>query len=336
MNIINMSFGTPVYSKALEQAVRDAYAAGLLMVGAAGNGSAGVEYPAAFPEVMAVAAVNPEAKISEFCNTGEELEVAAPGEKVKVASFFDGNEVTHGTSIAVPHVTGAASLLWEKDLTKSNEFIRGLIRESAKDLEGTDVCGLLDVGYAEQSYDAFAEQFEEGDAALETAVIPDNTEEPERFTNINTDESYVEGRWKGSDHKGAVDKGSSGLGFSSAVISIIKQGAVYPDQNVDWSKGENHPWWHGRWETTTTTVKRMKHTRLNWDVNYVAVLEMVTEIAYEGGEIRSYMTYDWFDGMDPDTYAEVKNDLIVLKGKFGKVLSENTKANRKYFKRVEK
>ena len=31
-----------------------------------------------------------------------------------------------------------------------------------------------------------------------------------------------------------------------------------------------------------------------------------------------------------------KNDLIVLKGKFGKVLSENTKANRKYFKRVEK
>lgn len=38
-----MSFGTPVYSKALEQAVRDAYAAGLLMVGAAGNGSAGVE-----------------------------------------------------------------------------------------------------------------------------------------------------------------------------------------------------------------------------------------------------------------------------------------------------
>ena len=80
----------------------------------------------------------------------------------------------------------------------------------------------------------------------------------------------------------------------------------------------------------------MKHTRLNWDVNYVAVLEMVTEIAYEGGEIRSYMTYDWFDGMDPDTYAEVKNDLIVLKGKFGKVLSENTKANRKYFKRVEK
>ena len=331
MNIINMSFGTPVYSKALEQAVRDAYAAGLLMVGAAGNGSAGVEYPAAFPEVMAVAAVNPEAKISEFCNTGEELEVAAPGEKVKVASFFDGNEVTHGTSIAVPHVTGAASLLWEKDLTKSNEFIRGLIRESAKDLEGTDVCGLLDVGYAEQSYDAFAEQFVEGDAALETAVIPDNTEEPERFTNINTDESYVEGRWKGSDHKGAVDKGSSGLGFSSAVISIIKQWTVYPDQNVDWSKGEYHPWWHGRWETTTTTVKRMKHTRLNWDVNYVAVLEMVTEIAYEGGEIRSYMTYDWFNGMDPDTYAEVKNDLIVLKGKFGKVLSENTKANRKYF-----
>ena len=330
MNIINMSFGTPVYSKALEQAVKDAYDAGLLMVAAAGNDGEAVEYPAAFPEVMAVAATNPEADISEFSNTGEELDVAAPGEKVRVAAFFDGNQVTHGTSIAAPHVTGAASLLWEKDLTKSNEFIRQLINESAKAIEGTDECGLLDVGYAEQMYDAFAETYqEEGDVT--GTEIPENVEKAESFEEVNTDKAYVEGRWGGTNHQAAVTTGSSGLGFSTAVINIIKQGAVYPDQNKAWKGGHEHPWWHGRWKTHEKTVKLKDHSRLNWDVNYVAVLEMVTEIALEGGEIGSYMTYDWFNGMDIDTYKEVKGDLNALKNKYGTILSSNTKANRKYF-----
>ena len=307
MDIINMSFGTSVYSKALEQAVKDAYDAGLLMVGAAGNDGETIEYPAAFQEVMAVAATDPKAEISEFSNTGDELEIAAPGEKIRVASFFDGNQVTHGTSIAVPHVTGAASLLWEKDLTKSNEFIRQLMTESAKEIEGTDECGLLDVGYAEQMYDVFAENFDE-EKGVQEAELPENTEISESFEDVNTDETYVEGRWSGTNHQAAVTTGSSGLGFSSTAINIIKQGAVYPDTDASgWKGGQFHPWWHGRWQThKDNTVKNKNHSRLNWDVNYAAVLEMVTEIALEGGEIGSYMTYDWFVGMDVDTYKEVK------------------------------
>jgi len=332
MDIINMSFGTSVYSKALEQAVKDAYDAGLLMVGAAGNDGETIEYPAAFQEVMAVAATDPKAEISEFSNTGDELEIAAPGEKIRVASFFDGNQVTHGTSIAVPHVTGAASLLWEKDLTKSNEFIRQLMTESAKEIEGTDECGLLDLGYAEQMYDVFAENFDE-EKGVQEAELPENTEISESFEDVNTDETYVEGRWSGTNHQAAVTTGSSGLGFSSTAINIIKQGAVYPDTDASgWKGGQFHPWWHGRWQThKDNTVKNKNHSRLNWDVNYAAVLEMVTEIALEGGEIGSYMTYDWFVGMDVDTYKEVKHDINALKNKYGTILSSNTKANRTYF-----
>ncbi len=332
IDIINMSFGTSVYSKALEQAVKDAYDAGLLMVGAAGNDGETIEYPAAFQEVMAVAATDPKAEISEFSNTGDELEIAAPGEKIRVASFFDGNQVTHGTSIAVPHVTGAASLLWEKDLTKSNEFIRQLMTESAKEIEGTDECGLLDVGYAEQMYDVFAENFDE-EKGVQEAELPENTEISESFEDVNTDETYVEGRWSGTNHQAAVTTGSSGLGFSSTAINIIKQGAVYPDTDASgWKGGQFHPWWHGRWQThKDNTVKNKNHSRLNWDVNYAAVLEMVTEIALEGGEIGSYMTYDWFVGMDVDTYKEVKHDINALKNKYGTILSSNTKANRTYF-----
>ena len=143
-----MSFGTNVYSAALEQAVKDAYNAGILMIGAAGNEGESVEYPAAFEEVMAVVATDEEANISDFSNRGDELEIAAPGEKVKVSGFFDGTSVTHGTSIAVPHVVGVASLVWEKDLNKSSEFVRQLIEQSAKQIDNINECGLLDAdGY---------------------------------------------------------------------------------------------------------------------------------------------------------------------------------------------
>lgn len=88
INIINMSFGTATYSKTLEKAVKDAYKANILMVAAAGNHNSNVEYPAAFEEVMAVAATDTESEISDFSNTGEELDAAAPGEKVRVLGFF--------------------------------------------------------------------------------------------------------------------------------------------------------------------------------------------------------------------------------------------------------
>jgi len=279
-------------------------------------------------------AVNPEAKISSFSNTGEELEVAAPGEKVRVASFFDGNEITHGTSIAVPHVTGAASLLWEKDLTKSNVFIRQLIQQSVKEIEGTDECGLLDVGYAKEMYDIFTEGFEEEDIGMERR-IPENTDEPERFVDVNTSETYVEGKWSGTDHKGEVDKGNSGLGFSSTEISIIKQGAVYPDKNINWTKGQYHPWWHGRWQTKDITVWNEQYNKNRWtgavlDVNYISVLEMITKIALRVGEIGEIdIMYNPFAGMDYYIFNEIVHDINNLKYK--DILSNNTKANKKYF-----
>ena len=240
MDIINMSFGTSVYSRALEQAVTDAYEAGLLMVGAAGNNGSSVEYPAAFPEVMAVAATGTDAQLSDFSNAGDELDIAAPGEKIRVASFFGGSTVTHGTSIAVPHVTGVASLLWEKDRTKSNEFIRQLISSSAKAIEGTDDCGLLDAQYALDCYGAFAESFDETKNLLREE-LPENTDEPEVFDEVDTDEAYVEGLWRGSDHKAAVDT-YAGSYLTASAIAVVKLGAVFPDKDGrSWKGAKKNP-----------------------------------------------------------------------------------------------
>lgn len=317
INIINMSFGTSVYSRALEQAVKDAYQEGILMVGAAGNGSGAVEYPAAFSEVMAVTSVSPEAEISEFSNTGEELDIAAPGEKIRVAGFFDGSMVTHGTSIAVPHVTGAAALLWEKDMSKSNEFIRQLINYSAKSLKGTDECGLLDIEYAYELYDTFAESFDTVEAQLESE-IPENVVKPESFDEVNVDEEYVEGRWSQGNHQAAVDK--SGISFSASAIKLIKEGIVYPDKNPDWqgSAKEQHPRWHGKWVTKN-----------DYKLNYVAVFDMLTRIAINGGTIN-FNSSD-VPGMTASLYNNFAADMNGLQGKYTSLVGSNTKENRKYF-----
>lgn len=322
MDIINMSFGTTIYSRALEQAVEAAYDSGLLMVAAAGNGSGAVEYPAAFDEVMAVASVSPEAEISSFSNTGEELDVAAPGEKVRVSSFFNGSVVTHGTSIAVPHVTGVASLLWEKDLTKSNEFIRQLIDSSAKEIEAVDACGLLDAGYALEIYDDFAETFASAGTPGEIN-IPENTDEPDIFDEITEDEAYVEGRWSGSDHKGAVDQGSAG--FTTEAVSFIKKGVVYPDNgDSGWANGRENPRWHGKWET-----------KYGNELNYIASFELMTSIALEGGNTSVFTDYQDFLGMRQTVFDDLKKDIRDLLNNSAKVNtifgSKNTAENRKYF-----
>ena len=318
MDIINMSFGTTSYSRAFEQAVEDAYEAGILMVAAAGNETGSVEYPAAFEEVMAVAATAPDGQISDFSNTGEELDVAAPGEKIRVAGFFNGHVVTHGTSIAVPHVAGVASLLWEKDLTKSNEFIRQLINYSAREIEGTEECGLLDAEYALSIYDSFEEAFQEGEAALEE-TLPENTQEPESFEYVEEDEAYVEGRWGTIGHQQPVIEGNPG--FSETVIEIIKKGAIYPDKEISgWKDGLYNPRWHGKWLTKEDKA-----------LNYVSCYELITRIALKGGDTSSFTSFG--KGLATETFGAIKRDIRNENYNKAEALKsfENNAENRKYF-----
>ena len=61
---------------------------------------------------------------------------------------------------------------------------------------------------------------------------------------------------------------------------------------------------------------------------------MITEVATEGGNVKSYMTCDWFDGLDNATYKALKNDINGLKGEYAAYLpsgTPDTAENRKYF-----
>ncbi len=226
VDIINMSFGTEVRSEILEQVIREADEKGILMVAAAGNqgggaGTSTVEYPAAYEEVIAVGAMNPQGKTSEISSVGEEVDLMAPGEAVPAAGYYDEIIKTEGTSMAAPHVTGAASVLWAKDRDKSGRFIRELLKASARPMEDKTMqgSGLIDLNYALSIYDEFAAGYEEN--TQQEYPVKENTGEIPAYT-----EEEVEASWNMDKHEEAVGGYDQ---TSAAALNVIKKGAKIPD-----------------------------------------------------------------------------------------------------------
>ncbi|WP_336784643.1 S8 family serine peptidase [Paenibacillus sp. MMO-177] len=114
MNVISMSFGGAQFSQALKNAIQAADQAGIIIVAAAGNSGKGEEtelYPALFSEAISVGAVTKSNQIASFSSTGNEVDIVAPGSEI-VSTLNDGTYgVMSGTSMAVPHVTGAVAAL---------------------------------------------------------------------------------------------------------------------------------------------------------------------------------------------------------------------------------
>lgn len=221
IDILNMSFGTSVNSQALHLAIQDADEAGILMVAAAGNNGQ-VEYPAAYNEVVAVGAVDYTGNRAPFSAVGESLELMAPGVCVLSDSFYGGVMAVDGTSVAAPHVAGAAALLWAKNPAKSSDFIRQLLNASANRSQGADAReygnGLLDVKHAFEIYDAFAASYVPG--VYEYAGIAENTAE-----YVESDApAYAVGSWSSSGHNNSIQSGStvdSSL-YSSKNIKVMQ------------------------------------------------------------------------------------------------------------------
>lgn len=111
--VINMSLGGPSSSATLEKAVQDAKAAGVILVAAAGNESADTmtSYPAAYPQVIAVSAMDVNHNFAYFSNYGTKVAYIAPG--VSILSTVKGSAYAtySGTSMASPHVAGVAALM---------------------------------------------------------------------------------------------------------------------------------------------------------------------------------------------------------------------------------
>lgn len=114
IQVINMSFGMSQNAGILHEAIKRAYRRGIVMVAAAGNGGInanGIQYPARYEETISVAASTEENRIASFSSRGTGVDVAAPGVDIMSTYLHKQYKTLSGTSMAVPHVTGAAALL---------------------------------------------------------------------------------------------------------------------------------------------------------------------------------------------------------------------------------
>ncbi|MBI5079416.1 S8 family peptidase [Candidatus Wolfebacteria bacterium] len=111
MQVVNMSLGTSADVLSFHEAVQRVNAAGIVQVAAAGNSGGAVNYPAAYPEVIAVSATDSSNNIASWSSRGPEVDLAAPG--VNIYSTYKGQtyKTLSGTSMASPHVAGAAALV---------------------------------------------------------------------------------------------------------------------------------------------------------------------------------------------------------------------------------
>jgi len=133
--VINMSFGAYADSQVLRDAI--AYAAQTaLLVGAAGNdGRDAPFYPAAYPQVLAVAATGPGDVRAAFSNFGAWVDIAAPGQTIWSTVYDDGYVGWSGTSMAAPFVSGAASLVWARYPTLSLGGLRRHLQNTTADVD---------------------------------------------------------------------------------------------------------------------------------------------------------------------------------------------------------
>ncbi len=136
--IVNVSAGIPVPSQAMEAAVAYAIGKGRIVVAASGNQADGVQnYPAAYPNVIAVSASTREDRIAEFSSYGSFVWVAAPGKDVVSTYYKEGDTYAQlsGTSASTPYVSGTIALMLSQRGDLSPKVIREILKATAVDID---------------------------------------------------------------------------------------------------------------------------------------------------------------------------------------------------------
>jgi len=142
-DIINLSLGDYNPIPVLRDAIAYAQGKWVLVVAAAGNCAQGgpdcgginpIIYPAAYPEVIAVAATTESDGHAWFSEHHPHIDVAAPGDYVYSTYWDDIYRSSSGTSQATPHVAGLAALIWSARPGLSNDQVKDIIEATAVDL----------------------------------------------------------------------------------------------------------------------------------------------------------------------------------------------------------
>jgi len=163
VRVINMSLGGEGDDPVLHQVIQNAVNKGVVLVAAAGNTGAStpLHYPAAYPEVLSVGAINKNGVLTSFSTWGDSVDIAAPGYDITSTApramtppGYDPYLIgLSGTSFSSPIVAGVAALVRSKWPAFTPAQVMARLKATARDAgpRGNDPyygAGILDAYYA--------------------------------------------------------------------------------------------------------------------------------------------------------------------------------------------
>ncbi len=174
--VLNNSWGGGPYTQALFDAIANARQQGVLFVASAGNEANNndviPDYPASFQldNIISVAALDRFDQLADFSNYGAtNVHIGAPGVEI-FSSWNDsdsGYNTIDGTSMAAPHVTGVAALIWGRSPGRSYAEVRDHILSGATRIPS--LSGKVSTG---ARLNAFRSLEGASDNVLEVSIVP--------------------------------------------------------------------------------------------------------------------------------------------------------------------
>ncbi len=133
--VINMSFAGAA-DPAMHRSLEAAHKKNIVLVAASGNNGAKAppQFPAAYPEVIAVGGTDADDKLFEMSVRGSHVAIAAPADQVLVAIPDGGYAPSSGTSYSAAEISGIAALMLARKPSLTPDKLRDILLATAKDL----------------------------------------------------------------------------------------------------------------------------------------------------------------------------------------------------------
>ena len=161
-DVINISLGATYQDDYVREAIEAATAAGITVVAAAGNdGCDCVSYPAKYPEVIAVSALDEAGGLASFSSWGSAVDIIAPGTNYTLPGWSSTNQTSRyvsgvaGTSFSSPLVAGMAALVKSHQPSAQPLHIIAALNETTS-RTGLTMSGARSPYYGFGKLDAFA------------------------------------------------------------------------------------------------------------------------------------------------------------------------------------